>query len=182
MPGLTVTEKEHWKDRIAKRIDKRIETISAQEPNLMDRVHRQARERALASLGLSQLQAELDQVDREQKALQRREAALDRQMLAQVRGVPPETIDPNDMYRHDQEVNRAIETRAKVHEDDLLAESETGRKILELRNERDNLLDTVWLATSSAQMKTLWSKVAELLGDEHTPLQRDALAIPPVEN
>ncbi len=30
--GLTVTEKEHWKDRIARRIDKRIEAIFAEEP------------------------------------------------------------------------------------------------------------------------------------------------------
>jgi hypothetical protein len=29
-------------------------------------------------------------------------------------------------------------------------------------------------------VKDLWSKVAELLGDEPTQLERDALAIPPV--
>ena len=42
MPGLTVTEKEHWRDRVARRIDKRIERIAAAEPNLMDRVKRDA--------------------------------------------------------------------------------------------------------------------------------------------
>ena len=31
MSGLTVTEKEHWKNRIARRIDKRIEAITAGE-------------------------------------------------------------------------------------------------------------------------------------------------------
>lgn len=38
----------------------------------------------------------------------------------------------------------------------------------------------MWLAASSKQIKELWGKVAELLGDEQTQLQRDALAIEPV--
>jgi hypothetical protein len=35
------------------------------------------------------------------------------------------------------------------------------------------------LATSSTQIRTLWTKVAELLGDESTLLEREALAIEP---
>ena len=31
-------------------------------------------------------------------------------------------------------------------------------------------------------MKELWSKVAELLNDEQTKLQRDAIAIPPIDD
>jgi hypothetical protein len=57
MPGLTVTEKEHWKDRIGKRIDKRIEGIYAEDPNLKERIERDARARALASLNLTDLDA-----------------------------------------------------------------------------------------------------------------------------
>ena len=51
--SLTVAEKEHWKDRISRRIDKKVETLLAAEPNLMDRVHRDARQQALQSLGLA---------------------------------------------------------------------------------------------------------------------------------
>jgi len=69
MAGLTVTEKEHWKERIARRIDRRIAAIEAEEPNLMDRVKREARERALESLGLAPLQAELDEAKAHQKRL-----------------------------------------------------------------------------------------------------------------
>ena len=32
MAGLTVSEKEHWKSRIAARIAKRVEAIKAQHP------------------------------------------------------------------------------------------------------------------------------------------------------
>jgi len=42
MAGLTVTEKEHWKERISRRIDKKIEAIAAEQPNLMDRVQRES--------------------------------------------------------------------------------------------------------------------------------------------
>jgi hypothetical protein len=37
------------------------------------------------------------------------------------------------------------------------------------------------LGTSPKQIKELWSKVADLLGDDQTQLQRDALAIVPAE-
>ena len=38
-----------------------------------------------------------------------------------------------------------------------------------------------WLATSPKQIKDLWKKVDDMLGGEQTELQREALAIEPVE-
>ena len=55
MAIITVTEKEHWKGRIARRIDKKIESLCAEDANLMDRIQRQAENRALESLGLAEL-------------------------------------------------------------------------------------------------------------------------------
>ena len=49
--------------------------------------------------------------------------------------------------------------------------------MLRLRQEKDELLDVVWLATSGTEIRQLWQKVVELLGDEQTQLQIDALAI-----
>lgn len=100
-------------------------------------------------------------------------------MLAHVRGVPVDDVDDYHAYRHDHEVNAAMQRRQSVHEDELLAESEVGQRILKLREEKENLLDTVWLATSPKQIKELRSKVAELLDDKQTQLQRDALAKDP---
>jgi hypothetical protein len=37
----------------------------------------------------------------------------------------------------------------------------------------------VWLATSPAAIRRLWAKVAELLRDELTAVEREALTIPP---
>jgi hypothetical protein len=74
-----------------------------------------------------------------------------------------------------------VHKRQAVHEDELLAQDDLGRKILRLRQEKDNLLDTVWLASSPQQLKDLWQKVSDLLGEDQTPLQKEALALSPME-
>ena len=178
MAGLTVAEKEHWKERLSKRIDRRIEAITAEDPQLLDRVHGEARQRALESLGLADNQRELDEIRKQKEKLDEREEVLKNQLLARVRGVHINEV--GSTYGCDTEVNKAIRPRVEAHEAQILMSSDVGRRIVELRREKDNLLDTVWLASSSAQIKELWGKVAELLGDTATKLERDALAITPV--
>lgn len=180
--SLTVAEKNHWKERISRRIEKKIETLLAAEPNLMDRIHRDARQRALQSMGLADWQAELDTIERQKEQLEKRSQQVLKAMLAHVRGVPIEDIEGTcyGCYR-EEEVKSALAKRQKVHEDELLAECDTGREVLRLRQEQEDLLDTVWLASSTSQLKTLWSKVNALLGTTPTQLERDALEIPPVD-
>jgi len=178
---LTVTEKEHWKDRISRRIDKRIEAIHAEGPNLKDRIQRDARQRALESLGLAEMQTERDEIAKQKEALEKRERKIRRQMLAHVRGVPVDDVDDVHPYGCNAEVNGAINRRQDVCEDELLAECDRGKQILRLREEKENLLDTVWLATSSTQVKELWGKVTELLGSQPTQLESDALGIVPAD-
>jgi hypothetical protein len=181
MPGLTVTEKEHWKDRIAKRIDRQIERIKAEQPTVFETVHREAEQRAMVALGIQDLQRELNQVELESKNLEKRQRNLQRALLAKVRGVTLEEMSEDCGYRCEMEVGAAVESRQDLIEEELLEEHEVGRRVLALRAEKEGLLDSVWLATSSKCIKDLWSKVVELLGDEQTRLQRDALAIEPVE-
>jgi hypothetical protein len=179
--ALTVTEKEHWVGRISRRIDKRIETLEAADPSLKKRIQRDARQQAFVSLGLADWQDELDKIERDKEALEKRTEVVTRAMLAHVRGVPVSDLDDSVYSYHCRdEVRSAVSKRQNIHEDELLAESETGREILRLREEKENLLDTIWLATSPSQLKTLWTKVSELLGTEPTQLEREALAIPAV--
>ena len=79
------------------------------------------------------------------------------------------------------EAAEAIARRQAAHQDGLLADDPVGREVARLGAEKEGLLDTVWLAASPAQIKQLWAKVAELLGEEPTRLEREALAIPPEE-
>jgi hypothetical protein len=152
--------------------------LCAAEPNCMDRIKEQARRRAGESLGLADFQAELDAVEREQAGLEEREQAARRGMLAAVRHVPVAELEEHlCAYGEHKEVSDAIIRRQALHEEELLAADEHGRKILRLRQEREGLLDSVWLATSPVQLRELWQKVGELLGDESTTLQKDALTL-----
>ena len=106
-------------------------------------------------------------------------------MLAALRGVPLEEISGDVHVRYGCELPvpgeayEALRRRRAAHRDQFLAEDPVGREIARWEAERENLLDTVWLATSPAQVRALWTKVGELLGDVPTPLEREALAIEP---
>jgi len=185
MAGLTVTEKAHWKERIGLRIARRVEAIKARHPALFDRVRRQAHARALESLGLAGPYAELEAIQADEAALARRRKAVQRAMLAQLRGVPPEEVGDGFSLRYGgelplpQEAYDAIGRRQAAHQEQLLADDPVGREIGRWEAEREGLLDAIWLATSPAQIRALWSKAGELLGDEPTRLEAEALAIEP---
>lgn len=178
---LTVTEKEHWRQRIAARIERRIEALAAGEPGLLDRVAAEARRRAFATLGLAESQAELDAVVRGRKALDLREKRAQKAMVARLRGIPIEEVSEGAAhgYQSTATVDAAVQKRQAAHEEEMLADSPVGRDVLRLRAEREDLLDVVWLASSPSQIKQLWAKVATLLGAEPSALEREALAIEP---
>ena len=178
MAGLTVTEKEHWKDRLSRRIDRRIDAIAAEEPQFLDSVKAQARQIAIASFGLADTYRELVAVQQEKSRIVDREEELARQLLIVIRGTDPSR--GSAAYCVESYLNEAIKTRVEVEQESLLLKSQLGRRIVELRREKDNLLDTVWLATSSQQIKDLWTKVGELLQDEPTRLEREAIALPSI--
>ena len=71
--------------------------------------------------------------------------------------------------------------RAKALEEDILLESDLGKRILALREEKDNLLDTVWLATTCGQIKELWEQVNAFLEIKPTSLEGKALKLTPLE-
>ncbi len=187
MPGLTVTEKSHWRDQIAARIEKAAEKIRAKHPALFDRVARQAHTQAPASLGLADAYAELESIKAEEATLTRRKKQAQRLLIATLRGTPIDEVADSYSVRYGSElalpheVAEAITRRQSAHQEQMLADDPIGREIARLSAEKDNLLDTIWLATSPSQIRTLWSKVSELLGDEPTQLEREALTIAPAE-
>jgi hypothetical protein len=186
MPGLTATEKPHWRDAIARRIDRRLDALKARHPALLERVQREAHAQALRLLGLAQTYAELESIQAAEAALTRRRRRAQRAMVAAVRGVPVEEVGGDFPIAHGtplplpQEVARAVEKPQAAHQDRLLADDPVGQEITRLEAGKENLLDTVRLAASPARIKQLWGRVAELLGGEPTPLEREALVIAPI--
>ena len=66
---LTITERQHWKDRVAKRIDKAIEYVYiGKDPGLLQRIKKKARQRAIEQLGISKLLNRCDEIAKEKKA------------------------------------------------------------------------------------------------------------------
>ena len=180
MPTLSVTEKAHWKSRLEERLDKKIEAVWAEDPGLKERLADQARQQAVVSLGVADLQAEHDRLEEEIKACQQRQEDIRRQMLTVLGGPPASPNSYSCEYEANSRLEAAVNRRQQVILDELLQASDQGRRILALEAEKANLLDTIWIATSPHQIRTLWTKLAEILHDEPTPLQREALAIPPV--
>jgi hypothetical protein len=45
-----------------------------------------------------------------------------------------------------------------------------------LETELENLIDTIWLATSSRQMSDMWEKILRLIDEETTSFQREILS------
>ncbi len=178
--SLTVREKEHWKDRIAARIDKRIDALNAENGKIMEQVNKAARERALDSLGIGTLHKRAEHLKQQKSSLEEKESKTYREIAAKLRGISVREVT-DSRYGIQSEISEAVAERQTLHEDELLAESEAGREILSLRSEKENLLDTVWLATSGKQIKDLWEKVDSILGNTQTELQRKAMEIPPVE-
>ncbi len=183
--GLTLAEKTHWRERIGKRIEQRIETLVAkQDPTLLQRVSEQARQKAYESLDIRGQQEELEAIEKQKKDIERRERRLKAEQRAVINGTTPEEeLERGGYYSHyDNDVENAVKARARALEADILAESDLGKQVLVFREEKDNLLDTVWLATSSSQIKELWEQVNALLELKPTALEEKALKIAPVEN
>ena len=187
MAGLTVSEKPHWKERLAVRFKAAVERIKARHPATFARLGREARARALESLGLAGPYADLEAIQAEEAATARRKRQVQRQLVAAVRGVPIEEVPDSISVRYGAElplpveVGVALERRQAAHLDALLADDEVGREVRRLEAEQERLLDTVWLACSPTQIRALWTKVGALLGDEPTALEAEALAIAPPE-
>src|SRR4051794_33544050 len=114
MAGLTVTEKEHWKQRIAARIEKRVEAIKARNPAPFDRIKRDAREAALETLGLTEAHAELETVRAEEQALGRRRSRAQRALVAALRRVPPEEVNDTFPIRYGEGAQLPVEVAEAI--------------------------------------------------------------------
>ncbi len=162
--------------RMHEKFDKKIAALSAEEPGLLERLAAAARQRALHSLGLADIHQELERLAAQQQELERRQRQAYRAMLAVVRRVPPEEVEPALADSLPPEVAAAIARRQAEHEAELLAQDERGRHLLRLRRAQDHLQDMLALARCPARLRQLWKKVLELLGEEPTDLERQALA------
>jgi len=183
MTSLTAAEKSHWRDRIAARIDRLIEAARARDPEWFDRIARAAYTQAVNSLGLNAPHLELKLVKLEIAAQGRVRRDGQRLMISILRSIPivqvPDDfpVDPDSDLALPTKVAEAIARRQAVFLRQVMAADPAGREIIRLEAKKEDLLDSVWLAVAPAPIKQLWAKVGELLGDDRTSLEREALTI-----
>ena len=174
MSRLTVTEKEHWKSRIESRINKAIEHLESKDVSLMPTIREKAESEAHRSLGTLDVHTRIEAIQKQRDGLKTEQERLEQAMYRQALG---ESATRNQAeYYLRNEFNTLLRKSRERIEGELLKESASGREILKLREEKESLLDTVWLATSNAQIRDLWSRVSSVLGDDATPLQQQILS------
>lgn len=174
MSRLTVTEKEHWKSRIEYRINRAIESLQLKEVTLMPNIKAKADLQAHKFLGTDVLHSKIESIRKQIKALDEEQDRLESEMYSIALGKLDTITQSSYQFKSDfWNMHRQSQQR---FEDAFLRDSAIGREILKLREEKESLLDTVWLATSSAQMRDLWSRVSSVVGDDATPLQQQILA------
>jgi len=180
---LTVTEKEHWKTRIEAKIDRRIQSlIAATNPSYLAEMKAKARSEAIKQLGIEGLVERKEQLKTAEAKLRDECEEVEVRIAAIVTGQKESEVRARSSYRLEQLATDGIEQSAALLEQKLMETDELGRQVLSLRNEREELLDTVWLATSPRQIRDLWNSVAELLAESPTTLQQAALNTEPVES
>ena len=161
--------------RLGRRLDQKIAALRARDPGFQEHVRREARRRALQSLGLAELQAEWDALTTQRQELARRRRRLRRALGAAVQRLPSATAANQAADLLEDEVRRALRKRQVLHEREVLAEDERGQEILRLEREKAHLGEAVWLATAPPPLQRLWQQGLALLGAEATALEQAAL-------
>lgn len=181
--AITVKEKEHWKNRIAEKIERRIEKLVAtQQPAYLGETGSKARDEAVGILNLADTLARKNAVDDKIAQLKAQEEQLQLEAASIVTGKPRDQLLKLSGWQLDRTVEEAIVKAHRIAEREIMSRDELGRTILTLRDEQEELLDTIWLATSPTQVRELWKSVATLLDEEPTALQEVALKTDPASD
>ncbi len=177
MSRLTVTEKEHWKQRIENRINKAIEALETQDAPLMPNIKAKADADAHVFLCTAEIHSKIEANKSQREALEAEFEMLEKAMHTVALG--EEAVRSSRGYGTRSDFWHLHAKCSRRIESELLKESSIGREILKLRHEKEALLDTVWLATSNAQIRDLWSRVSVVLRDDATPLQQQIMTTEP---
>ncbi len=148
--ALTITEKQHWKDRIESRISKRIKRLKSGNHEFFSEISEKAKQQAIAQSKLAKDFDRLAVIEKTESELENEKEVLLVQMHNKLIGKSYASYGVRDR------ISTRINELQREIEDELLGESDIGREIASLLAEKENLLDTIWLATSPRQVTELW--------------------------
>lgn len=169
--ALSVTEKQHWKDRIDQKIRKRIESLKALNATFFAETETAAKLAATVELGVH---SDIESIRAMEQKIEKLETDAKKLLLQVIEKISGKQLNPYyaQMDRVDSELKPHIERC--MHE--LLATDPRGQEVIKLESEREQLLDTIWLATSSRQVRDMWAQVLKLLGEDCSEFQKEVIA------
>ena len=160
----------NWSLRIEALFDEAIERLwFAEGKETRRRVLEQAHQLALEQLGIRLEYRRWKEMKREIERMQTEYAALEREMKCIAEAV----VGPQEFETCHLE--GVINWKARVAEREILMKHEFGRNILRLKNEKDNLFETLLLAQTDELMESVWLATVTMLGNGLTPLQEHVL-------
>mgnify|MGYP006323460821 FL=1 len=175
--GLSVTEKQEIKSLIEERFDREIERIQTENKAAMDNIKQQAITQTIAALNVTDQMSELQSINAQILELNEEKKKLEERIVVEIGAENHKNL----YYARamDSLIDSKIESASRPYEKKLLSEHPLLSKIVTLRQEKDSLLQSVWIATSSLQVKQLFEMVNKLLQSTPTELETMAQSIPP---
>ncbi|MBL8811303.1 MAG: hypothetical protein JNM43_14095 [Planctomycetaceae bacterium] len=160
----------NWGLRIGALFDEAIERLWFAEGKEMRRmVLEQAHQLALEQLGIWMEYGRWKEMEKEIERMQQEYAALKREMRCIAEAmVGPQVFETCHL-------ESVIDWKARVAEREILMKHEFGRNILRLKDEKDNLFETLLLAQTEGMMESVWLATVTMLGNGLTPLQKHVL-------
>ena len=139
--------------------------LAINDPAFKPQIEREAKAKAVESLGIFEDYTRVHEIEDIIHGLNDEMKKLFDQMKLQV----GESQEASHYYAR-QHVAKAVQNRQVLCEAELLKDSKLGQQLLKLKREKEELLDTVWLAKSPIQITNLWTRVIALFGETLTDL------------
>lgn len=174
MSRITVTEREHWQKRISRKIDKAIAALWDQDFKLGSKLRAKARKVVEERFGRQAFE-EHENLLKAQEAIV---AQVNDSARSLLKILGHEDVSKLGNYRLLGNLAEWIQKAVDREYRTALKEVPIGRQIIDLEREKEELHDTVWLATSSLQVKELWKRFSSVLEDQPTRMQLEAIEIP----
>lgn len=167
--ALTITEKQHWKNRIESKLNQRISQLKGSDSDLLKQIRDEAKREVAASRNLGDDFGRLADSELEIKR-------LENEMDLLVVQVCDKLFDEGDC--HYTSLSKARERLTELEEEkaeELLLGHDLGCRITRLKEEKENLLDSILLAVDIRQVIDMWERVTALVTDQAIETDQESL-------
>lgn len=188
--SITLKEKEKIMKSLHDKIDRKIMALTQLDPTYEHKVFQEARKRSHSHHGIEQKKMKFEKVLEKLWKTKDEAEALYCEMIAQVTGKSVQDIRTESVgYSSEKYITlsrlrdfsrtleRCAESKLQFYADQVLSESDVGREIKVLRDQKKFVDDAVMLATTSAKLYPIYERVLQAIGETATPMLAAGMAV-----